>query len=439
MVMTLVEGFHDGIDVMLGTATKKESEKLLVHAYEVEMPFSESRPRAVSMSMEHKPGIRPAAKSVIATQRMYHLANPDLFWHPLMSTNIKLTIKVGDRMELHWEPVDGVLDAGYLKVHEYPKVHSINHDETGTNLLQLNSAGGAELEMIIEQLVRQHGDQVQGLHDVSGAGLIHLLVLANNEQSLGLAMKLFRIRPSLLLCVHDKGQDKGQDYRGMFTGEGSLHILAVNEKEKELTELFRLAHRELKQAEFEELLQQQCIGDFFVKNAAHLGATPLSYAASFGLRSVFETLFVTEGGLLSSAQKDLVINGTPSAKRARTDERRVHSYSAVHAVVASGTTEMFDLLVGQCGALWLLKEGCPRTGPEKLTPLQLAAKLGRKQMFKHLLHKQTIPVWIWGPEAEYQIPMDEIDSADSRGDVTVMEILVAPDAREGAQEFVLDK
>ena len=40
---------------------------------------------------------------------------------------------------------------------------------------------------------------------------------------------------------------------------------------------------------------QKCHGTFFKDNAPHLGATPLAYAAAFGLKTVFETLFLSKG------------------------------------------------------------------------------------------------------------------------------------------------
>lgn len=87
----------------------------------------------------------------------------------------------------------------------------------------------------------------------------------------------------------------------------------------------------------------------------------------------------------------------------------------------------YDLLVEECKAIELGKElGCPRTALEQLTPLQLATKLGRKDMFRHILKRRVILVWQWGPEAEYRIPLDEIDSANSQGSLTVLELLVHP-------------
>ena len=95
----------------------------------------------------------------------------------------------------------------------------------------------AVLDLMIEQLVTQW-PEVRELRDISGAGLIHCLVLANNKDSLSLAMRLFHINPRLLLCVHEEG---GGETAGKFKGEGSLHILAVNCCEDEFNDLLRVS------------------------------------------------------------------------------------------------------------------------------------------------------------------------------------------------------
>ena len=64
------------------------------------------------------------------------------------------------------------------------------------------------------------------------------------------------------------------------------------------------------------------------------------------------------------------------------------------------TRGMYDLLVDRCDALEKHEDDCPLTATEQLTPLQLSAWLGRKAMFRHILHKRTKLVWKWGPEAE---------------------------------------
>ena len=272
-------------------------------------------------------------------------------------------------------------------------------------------------------------------------------------------MRLFRMRPTLLKAVHSKGYGVIKE---LFHGEGSLHVLAANRREEELVELLKLAKNALNPREFTEVLMQKCAGKFFqdppMKN---FGATPIAYAAFFGLKRVFDVLFLEQDadgrfGLLDNEQKQIVINGQRgsstndvSSKRGRhagkqliptlVDEQGgANGNYPIHAVVASGRTEMFDVLI-DCGA-YSTDFGlglCPLAGVDNLTPLQLAAKLGKKRMFKHILKRRAMLVWKWGPVAEHKIPLQEIDSSCSEGKMTVMEILVQPFGSPPTKEFLL--
>ena len=432
---------------------KQVQEGVCSWQFDIEMPDQIHKSKSKRKERSMRPGIRPAAKSIIAAQRIMQMAGSD--WHPLLSKPVSLTLHTIDRMILEWDTIPGVLEAGQCELLKYPQVQSL--DASGGEMAAADQTG---LEMMIEQLVAhpQHGQTVEELRDVSGAGVIHCLVLANSLDSLDLAMRLFHKRPTLLKCTHTGGRG---ELGGVFDGEGSLHILAVNKREEQFVELVKLARREFSDADFEELLLQRCTGSFFNTNVPELGATPLAYAAAYSLSGVFEALFVThdgmltptgcEGGMLSPEQRNLLLNGEAPRQIAGQDDRpgrkpaldashrgERHGYYPLHAAVACGTKAIYDMLVGKCDALSLDRDNCPKTAVGQLTPLQLAAKLGRKQMFKHILRKRSEEVWIWGDEAEYRIPVDEIDSAGSRGQATVMELLVHPDSEKAAQEFLLD-
>ena len=395
------------------------------------------------------PGIRPAANSIIAMQRFMSAAGME-YWDVLSASPIKVTLTIGSdaeqdpnkgRMLLEWDGIDGLLEAGSCSIIEYPKLRDAEQKEAA-----LLHEQQKHLVKMIQQLIIQHGEEVEDVRDISGAGLIHCLVIANNKDSLDLAMELFRLRPQLLMCTHKDG--KG-DYRGVFDGEGSLHILAVNKKEKEFCKLIELAHQTLGPRGLEKLLMQKCTGTFF--ELLDYGATPLSYAAACGLKLVFEKLLVDPPPgadpedskppalLVDRELRHLVINGSSEEKPAlQIRDTPRFGYYPIHAVVACGTPEMYDMLVEKCGALETHVDGCPVTGRERLTPLTLAAKLGRKDMFRHILARRRNVVWEWGPMAEYEIPLDEIDSSGSEGHVTVMELLVAPGSNAESQEMLLD-
>ena len=51
-----------------------------------------------------------------------------------------------------------------------------------------------------------------------------------------------------------------------------------------------------------------------------------------------------------------------------------------------------------------------------LSPLQLAVKLGNERMYRHLLRKQTIQMWDWGPLRGYEICIvPRVENARPRG------------------------
>lgn len=306
---------------------------------------------AVSLH-EEKPGIRPAARSIIASRRMLHLVGHD--WDDLKGKRVRLTLNYSKRMVLRWEKVEGVLEAGSCNLLDYPKSQSLDGVDGPSDMLAVDQKA---LAIMIVELIKSNGPAVEELRDVSGAGLIHLLVLGNKpDSSLELAMQLFSVRPKLLLCVHDAGREAFEDE---FTGEGSLHILAVNEREDAFERLIQLAHESLEPREFEALLMQKCTGRFFTKNVPMFGATPLAFAACFGFVKVLKLLFTAEAhheqiddgcggdhprGLLSEEQCDLFINGSRSRNwypaLGLQEDPSGHGYFPIHAVVACGDTSM---------------------------------------------------------------------------------------------------
>ena len=212
-------------------------------------------------------GIKPAGKAIVAAQRWHR----STLWQTCSQTQtVGVKISTWDRMVLEWDRVDGIIEAGHCDLIQFPHIETPNDTHVSREDVET-------LSMIIEELVRQHGLSVEKLRDVSGAGLIHCLAIANTEKSIELAMNLFQIRPLLLLCVHSGGRG---GLAGYFDGEGALHILAVNKKEDEFRKLVELAHAEFKPPQFEELLLQKTRGAFFRENVPMFGATPLACAAA---------------------------------------------------------------------------------------------------------------------------------------------------------------
>lgn len=429
---------------------------------------------------------------------------------------IVLTLRVDERMTLSWDSLEPILEPGSCSLVAYPKVspridsleatlrdanlsqsktrasefitgkHSTKqagNDREARGLRYTEIHGGAKstclrpaseavLAAMIILLMEQHGDKVEQHEDISGAKLIHCLLLANTDTSVALAERLIHERPRLLLAVHSEW------VKAAFEGEGCLHILAVNQREDVLSRILNIAYNSFSTQDLFKLLSQRVIGPFFAKAPmSEFGVTPISYMACFGLREPLEVLFGTsdeaDDGLLTANQYVQAHNRRLTDRRGSTAAERSFStprstsvgtsraaiedtslrwelingesacggrsaYYPIHAVVACGQPEMYDFLVERCGARALAIAGSVTRDRFGHTPLQLAAFLGLKTVFKHILQKRTKMVWSWGPVSEHMIPLDEIDSANSHGEHTVMEVLVHSDAIDAAKEFLLD-
>ena len=201
-----------------------------------------------------------------------------------------MTVDVSDRWKVSWSEIESpsgagppLLEKGWVNLFEYPTVW---HDNTSNDRpnspwrgplpsvpmeeeatprhssvsVELPDQKVPSLAGLLEALVKQKRD-VSEMHDISGARLIHALLVANNEASLSLAERLFEHQPRLLLDVHSK--QSGRAKHAIFEGEGSLHILAANEQTSLICRLLKRAHKALGPKEFLKMLSQQAVGPFF--------------------------------------------------------------------------------------------------------------------------------------------------------------------------------
>ena len=291
---------------------------------------------------------------------------------------------------------------------------------------------GEQLQALTEVLVALATDSTNDMMltpDVVGAYPIHALLVANTEQSLLLAMRLFKAEPGLMLQTHAPGP---------FYGENCMHCIAVNSHEDELCEMLALASKKLPKDSVEILLTAQTEGAFFMAAPMNFyGGTPLSYASVFGLKRAVKMMLDT----------GLVTLDSPAARC------EVSGFLPVHTCTANGLKDMFDWLTTGVAR----KPGEPTLAPEQLanaksiviegrlpeqqlvscSPMQLAAQLGSKKMFIFMLRKQTNVLWKWGPVTAYEINLDGVDSAGD-AECDVMEIIGRLDCPKETTEMLLD-
>ena len=237
------------------------------------------------------------------------------------------------------------------------------------------------------------------LSDKVGAYPIHALLVGNTEESLSAVWQLMEANPTLLEQTHATSSFGLQ----LFNGESSLHVAAVNKREELLLKMIDLGESALSSERFATLLHHEAVGVFFKDPPMNwYGGTALSYAACFGLKRTVTRLLAT--------------------KHVALDEGACSStgYYPIHAVVANRRGDMYDFLVTTHAANPKLKLAkSSKRGP--LTPLQLAATLGNKITFKHILRQQCGLQWKWGPCAQYEVDLNGIDSAGEGGG-DVMEV-----------------
>ena len=72
-----------------------------------------------------------------------------------------------------------------------------------------------------------------------------------------------------------------------------------------------------------------------------------------------------------------------------------------------------------------------------LSPLQLAAKMGLREMVEHILLRRSTVIWRWGDIAHYRLDLREIDSANE-GNNNLLDIIQRRVAHLEARKMLLD-
>jgi hypothetical protein len=268
------------------------------------------------------------------------------------------------------------------------------------------------LESIVHALTEQHPEVVARAEDAVGAKLVHCLLVGNNLRSINLALELFEIHPPLLLGTH--GQHSAN--KPVFTGEGSLHIVAVNQRCEAAVAMVRTAVSRLRTEEVQELLTQTCTGLFF-KGAPmrYFGGSAMSFLSVFGV-------LVPVLPLLDSQ---------PDVRRAALSCKGKRGYTALHATVMAGRVPEFDALI---------YHGCDEFAEDRdgLTPMRLAVKMGMRDMFIHSVRHRIKTEWVWGPIAAYKLPLIGLDTEGFAGAQTVMDLTADTVADDRTAQMLLD-
>lgn len=207
---------------------------------------------------------------------------------------------------------------------------------------------------------------------------LHFAYLLNSPAHRLIARELLRRKPSLVADVYE-----GRNYHG----ENVLHMAVANGDLEEARFLVNL---------HPALVDGCADGEFFAPDgSAYYGGSPLGFAVCTNQPAIVSFL-VRECG-------------------AEISWRDGFGNSAVHLCVFWDRMEMLELL----DALWTAGHGRPplhahtplaalRNG-DGLTPIVLAASLGRTDTFVRLWERSRVQEWCWGSIAARSYPLDFID------------------------------
>ena len=312
-------------------------------------------------------------------------------------TNVMVSCKLEGQFSIEWSEVKDHFPAGQCNVYTL----SDNH-------------GMPEIEWIIRGLAEQHPQVVEVAEDAVGAKLVHSLLVANNDRSVSLAVKLFKMNPRLLLGTH--GQHSTN--KPVFSGEGSLHIVAVNKRLAAAKAMVRTAVKHLTPAEVQEVLSQSCTGLFFAgAPMKYFGGSVMAYLSVFGL--LIPVLPLLES-LPDERKAALACRG-----------KRYHKHTVLHACVMAGRVPEFDALI---------KYGCDEFAEDAdgYSPMRLAVRMGMRDIFIHSLRHRVKTEWVWGPIAAYKLPLAGLDTEGRAGELSVMELTADSMALDNTKAMLLD-
>ncbi|XP_067662338.1 transient receptor potential cation channel subfamily V member 5-like isoform X2 [Haliotis asinina] len=236
-----------------------------------------------------------------------------------------------------------------------------------------------------------------------GETILHLCLLNSSAIHADLAKRLLRLYPQLINDIYN-----GEEYYG----ENCLHMVITNEDPAMVKFLLDLG------ADY----HGRCCGNFFCpddqkdsrtdsldhewvqvcektnyEGHVYLGEYPLSFAACLGQEECVRLL------LAKGADPNLQDNnGNTVMHMLVIHDKKEDKHQDIK--------EMFDLLHG-LGARLDIKN---RQG---LTPLTLASKLARKDMYEHILEIEREVFWLFGNVTCAGYPLDEIDTISSTGEI----------------------
>ena len=181
----------------------------------------------------------------------------------LLKPLLRHTVVWKETIRVEVDGVETVLLPGACTLYEYPLVRALPDYEYPPDFPAVRRPTERKLKLLHKVLVKALTERtikqadapdddvpMAWYRDDVGAMPLHALLVANNDASIALALDLARASPPLLAELHE-----GQP----FAGESALHVLAVNDHERELCEAIDIADQSLEPDARRTLFAAQCV------------------------------------------------------------------------------------------------------------------------------------------------------------------------------------
>eukprot|EP00873_Tetraselmis_striata_P004274 jgi/Tetstr1/424538/TSEL_015066.t1 len=209
-----------------------------------------------------------------------------------------------------------------------------------------------------------------------GDNILHLCYLLKKYKLGRYLVEVFG--PRLVNMPYQLRKKDGDDPT-IYEGEVVLHIAIVNKNKEEVKFLLEQGSAQV---------GIRAWGSFFSQTGpCYYGEYPLSFAVCMETPDIIQLLI---------------------DKGAEVDAQDSCGNTALHLAVLKSLPRMYWLLADEHKA----RQDIPNA--DGLTPLALAAKENNVEMFHRILEYQRTIVWTYGPVICYNIPLEDVDTVQSR-------------------------
>eukprot|EP00756_Hemistasia_phaeocysticola_P007613 Hpha_TRINITY_DN14334_c0_g1::TRINITY_DN14334_c0_g1_i2::g.86661::m.86661/K04974/TRPV5; transient receptor potential cation channel subfamily V member 5 len=259
----------------------------------------------------------------------------------------------------------------------------------------------------VKSILTEKPQKIQNRDDF-GATILCVCLLINTHKQQRIANYLLECHPYIAREPYTTP---------LFKGEIPLHFPIVK-RDVPMTMRILQVHP--------EGLLARATGDFFKSpdGGCYFGEYPLFFAVCTNQPDLVLLLLAEAKQRLGKTTAEML------------DMRDTDGNSVLHLCVWHNLPDMYELIEKLC-----IQEPQPdfyKTGlqgcynMEGYTPFTLAAKLGKKEVFRHLLERNTQETWQFGPHSYRAVFIDEIEPADitNTEKPTVLQLLVQEEHRE---------